>query len=196
MSGNDTLLAHFYVKQEKRIVDPVCFFNFNLLSLDRCWQIKGTAGHGLKVGRHRNKESRVTVLNCWLVNDEFIKSLRRYYQNQNSFTKFRSAIIISKKQLEKETDSVVDVQPYRGQRVTAETGWIYDVASRRFGPLAPFNMCKVVRARIARESLTGEAIARLAPETIVGMLVQHGKKRAIEAQLRKKDMAHVSIFTI
>jgi len=196
LSRSDTLLAHFYVKQEKRIVDPPCFFDFNILSEDKYWQIKGTTGHGVKVGRHRNKESPVPVLNCWLVDEEFVKALRMYYYKQKSFTKFRSAIILARSQLEKAVGSIIEVQPYRGQRRTAETGWLYDIPSRRFGSLAPFNMCKVVRARIEQEPLTSEAILRLSPETIVGMLVQHGKKKAIAAQLRKKNMAHVSVFTI
>lgn len=107
MSKNDTLLAHFYIDKERRIFDPPSYFLFNIASADRCWQIIGTPGAGV---RYRGRTSNVPVVNCWQVDKEFCKALRKYYQKQSEYSKYKYAVIFSKTKLQNQLE-VVEVRP-------------------------------------------------------------------------------------
>lgn len=186
-------MAHFYMKKESKINDPVDFFNFNLLSKDNAWQIKGTTGHGIK---YKGDGSPTPVLNCWLVDSAFIDGMKKYYADQNRYSKYKYTIIFSRKYLENKRLNIVDVQHYGGQKRYLRNCWHYDVAKRKYGSLRPFNYCKVVRVKIPLDRITKEPVLRLPPESIVGMMVQHGEKHIFAKALAQKSMKHVKLFSL
>lgn len=192
LKKDDTLLVHFYINRESIINDPPEFFIFNAISKDKAWQVKGTTGHGKK---WRGRESKIPVLNCWKVNDEFIKALKNYYKNQTSYYRYRYAIVLSANKLRNDSPEIVEVQPFYGEKITPSTGWRFDV-KKFMKALMPFNKCTVVRARIPICSGLELPILRIPQKTILGCFVQYGEKAIYQRYLRQKGMEHVKIFCL
>jgi hypothetical protein len=201
LSKNDTLLAHFYIAQKKTkekgkvvvksIIDPPDYFVFNTLSKEKCWQIKGTTGHG-KCG----KRYPVPVLNCWKIDTEFFNALKEYYKHQSDFDQYKYGIILSKNKLARVLSEVVEVTNYKGEKINSKNCWYFDVPSYKFGPLRPFSFCKVVRAKMPYEHYTGEPIFKIPAQAIVGVMVQYGEKEAFRQLLNQKGMGHVKLFSL
>jgi len=201
LSKNDTLLAHFYIEQKlqkkegkflvKRIIDPPEYFTFNMLSKDKCWQVKGTSGHGMC-----GTKFSVPVLNCWKVDNEFYDALRVYYRGQNKFTKYKCAVILSKNKLETIFDDIAEVSFFKGEKLSSKNCWHFDQPKFKPGTIAPFHYCKIIRIKIPKEPITGEPIVRIPASAVLGIMVQYGNKQSYRNLLNQKGMAHVRLFSL
>lgn len=195
LAKNDDLLVHFYIvgKKEKIINDPPVFFDFNLVSKDKCWQIKGTHGVGASC---KGQRSKVPVLNSFKVDHAFYMGLKKYYANQRKYGKFKYAIVLSRKRLGEELKEIVDVLECGSNRMTPKTSWKYDRKIFMKGILDPFNFCNIVRVKIPEHRILKEPIYRITPKSVVGFLVQHGDKRRFNDLLKGKGMSHAKVFVL
>ncbi len=192
INKQDTVLCHFYISTKRQVVEPPQYFVFNMLSKDKCWQIRGSLGDGLC-----KKKFHVPVLNCWKVDVKFFSGLKDYYSDQKRYNKYKYAILISKNKLSKVLPDTKEVLNFvGGVNVNAKNCWLYDIASKKSGVLEPFNYCKVVRSRIPKEPLTGEPIFRIPLSAIIGIMVQYGEKNKYQKLLKQKGMSNVKVFCL
>ncbi len=188
---NDPPVVHFYIDKKSKVNDPIEYFIFNIHSNDRCWQIRGTIGHGKKCS---GKESKIPILNCWKMNSNFFKGLRKYYQDKEKYGCYKYAVILSLRKLrEYYRDKVVDVKPYYGEKIKPSNGWHYDVKSFKWS-LGCFRDCDVVRVQISKDPILGEPIVRLSPKMVLGIMVPRGEKVNYYTLLKRKGLSHVQIF--
>jgi len=105
------LLCHFYKdKSAQKYYTTTDYAYLNLFSNSPEWIFKGTNEHG--VSSPRGKGSPVACLNCYEINEEFYRAIRKLALNEKQAKYYALGIILSKRGLKQKfgKSAVIDVE--------------------------------------------------------------------------------------
>ncbi len=191
------MLCHFYYqtkskakRKEKNYSNKVDFAYFNLFNDSKKWVIKGTTGHGTDL------TCEVPVLNCYRINSEFIKALKKPV-NEWKFD-YEFGLILDKEKLVEGCETYLRyvMTNTKNPKYNSMDSWCKDKGWRRKGVLDPFNMCDVVRLRILRSRNLAVPIKLLDDATIRATLVKRGNKEPVRTLLDTKGWNDCKVFPL
>jgi len=187
------IVCHFYIPEStKQYYDKTDYAYFNLFCNSREWIVKGTTGHGIR--SQRGKSSSVPCLNCFEVNDEFYKAIKKLYAERND--KFELGILLNKRKI-RNNFKVIDVSTERPKQLLPPNKChYYDNPRFKKGVLYPFNYCDIVRIEIPKSDLHEIPIGSIPYRAIIGMLVKRKDRRAIDYLLKLKGMDEFKVFPL
>lgn len=192
------MICHFYLKVKKkqlRYYTKSDYAYFNLFSDSQDWLVKGTTGHGIR--NHRDRPSKVPILNCYQIDNEFYEALETLCDDTANNPEL--GIIFNKRELRRcfGEENVRDVELWDHQkpRPSVDKSWQYDIRTKRTA-LWPFNYCKVVRIEIPHSRFYGLPIKAIPRSAIMGLLVkQEGfEEEELSKLLRIKKWEEIEDF--
>ncbi len=204
------LVCHFYISEgdeverenmkkkpkQRQYYTKADYAFLNLFSEGEEWVVKGTTRHG--VTDKYGDRCRVPCLNCFEVNNEFLKSLGQLKIDGND--KFEIGILFNKRKLRSHfgSDRVCDVDDWIKNgcpELPNSECWKFDKMNQKKGVLDPFNFCDVVRVRLRKTNLRGLPIYAIPIEYAVGLLVRRSDYKAV-LDLQKVKEYNLEVFPV
>jgi len=183
------------VASKKQYYTKSGYAYFNLFFTSPDWIVRGTTDHGIK--NERGKTCQTPVLNCYQINEKSYEALELLAKENKS--RYEIGIILNKNEVRKHfgENNVRDVELWNHSRSrpSPDDCWPYDIAPAR-KKLWPFNLCDVVRIRIANTSLYSIPLASIPSKTIMELLLKaegHDEK-ALSKLLTKKKWDEIEAF--
>lgn len=192
------MLCHFYYQpknekkeKQKKYYTKVDYAHFNLFNKSNYWMIKGTTGHGI------DTTSEVPVFNCYKVNSEFIKALKKPVDRWKA--DYELGLIMDKEKLAQGCETYlrdVTISYFGDSKNESMPSWCLDRGRNRKGRLDPFNMCDVVRLRILRNRYLGVSMKTLNSDIVKAVLTKRGDGQSIRKLLDDKEWNDCKVFPL
>jgi hypothetical protein len=202
------VICHFYIskgdkeEEAKGKAKQVQYFTkadyafFNLFSQADEWVVKGTIHNGVK--DKYGDLCRVPCLNCFEVNNKFLKALGQLNVNGND--RFEIGVLLNKRRVRMHfgKNEVCDVDDWMKTgcpELPNKQCWKYDIFWKRRWVLDPFNFCDVVRIKIPKSGLRRLPIYPIPLENTFGLLVKRSDYVAILGLPKIKEYA-LEVFPV